>query len=99
MTSPLDQVSFRLGTLDANVNILIQRADKRDEDLREVKALLGSISTKLDPLAEDHTWMRPQVRHYRSIRRRVAWVGSALVAVCSIVGGAITTWFLKHYGA
>ncbi|MGZ5836365.1 MAG: hypothetical protein ACXWJ5_09195 [Xanthobacteraceae bacterium] len=98
MTSPLDDISFKLGELSAGQAMLIQRANKRDGEMAEFRKLLGEIKTKMDPLVDDVVWMKPQVRHYSGVRKRGAWVASLIVGVAGIFGGAVGNWFLKKYG-
>lgn len=98
MTSPLDDISYKLGKVSAGNAMLLARAEKRDAEMAEFKALLGEIKTKLDPLVDDVIWMKPHVRSYSGIRSRVAILGSMLVFAAGTFGGAVGNWFLKKYG-
>lgn len=98
MTSPLDQVSFKLGTVDANIAILVQRADKHEKALSAQTALLDEIKAKLTPVVDDVTEMKPHVDHYAGMRKKAGWVHSVIVGVASICGGAATTYALKKFG-
>ncbi len=99
MTSPLDQVSFRLGTLDANVAILIQRADKQDAAMAAQTRMLNEIKTSLSPVLDDVKFMRPHVRHYAHVRKRAVWLGGILLSVGGTVGGLLGNYLVKKYGA
>lgn len=98
MTSPLDDISFKLGELSAGQAMLLKRADKRDNDQAEMKEMLISIKAKLEPMVDDVVWMKPHVRSYSGIRSRATLFGSVLVSVAGIFGGAFGNWFLKKYG-
>lgn len=98
MTSPLDQVSFRLGTLDANVNILIQRADRAEAERDTQLKLLHEVKSLLEPMAKKTDFMEPHVQHYAGVRKRAAWVNSMVIGIVSVFGSSVTTWFLRKYG-
>lgn len=98
MTSPLDDISFKLGELSAGQAMLLQRMDKNEVEHADTKKLLGEIKTKLDPLVADTAYMKPHVKHYAGVRSRATWMGSLIVGVASIFGGAVGNWFLKKYG-
>lgn len=98
MSGEIHPVSETLGALKTDVKYLRERADARDREQAELKKLLEGISTKLDPVVRDHQWMKPHVESYASVRGRAAWVGSAVVGVAGIFGGAFGNWLLKKYG-
>ena len=98
MTSPLDDISFKLGELSAGQAMLLQRADKRDAEQAEMKKILQSIQTKLEPVVDDVVWMKPHVVSYSGIRSRATLMGTFVVSVAGIFGGAMGNWFLKKYG-
>jgi hypothetical protein len=98
VTSPLDEISYRLGEVSAGNAMLLKRAEKRDSEMAEVKAMLGEIKTKMDPLVSDVVWMKPHVISYSGIRARAAVLGSMLVFATGTFGGAVGNWFLKKYG-
>jgi hypothetical protein len=91
-------VSETLGALKTDVRYLRERADDRDREQAELKKLLEGISAKLDPVLHDHKWMKPHVENYAAVRGRAAWVGSLVVGVAGIFGGAFGNWLLKKYG-
>lgn len=78
--------------------MLLARAEKRDHEMKEFKDLLQQIKTKIDPVVDDVVWMKPHVRHYSGIRKRGAWVGSVVVTVAGLFGGAVGNYVLKKYG-
>lgn len=97
--SPLGDVSYKLGTLDANVAILVQRADRRDAEMKLQTETLEEIKNTLKPFTEDMKFMKPHVRHYAGIRRRAAWVGGVLFTIGGTIGGTIGNYLVKKYGA
>lgn len=98
MTSPLDQVSYQIGALDAQVAILLARGEKRDAELKFQTEVLNEIKAALKPILEDSTYMKPHVEHYAGARKRRAWVNSVLIGVTSIFGSTVATWFMRKYG-
>jgi hypothetical protein len=98
MTEHIHPVSETLGILKTDVKYLRERADSRDREQAELKRLLEGISKKLDPVVTDHQWMKPHVENYAAVRGRAAWVGSIVVGVAGMFGGAVGNWFLKKYG-
>jgi hypothetical protein len=98
VTSPLDDISYKLGELSAGQAMLLQRMDKNEVEHAETKKLLSSINTKLDAVVDDVLWMKPQATHYAGVRKRAAWLNTLVVAAVSICGSATTAWFLKKYG-
>lgn len=99
MTSPLDEISFKLGELAAGQAILLTRADKRDAQMERMDTALNDIRASIKPVTEDMAWMKPQVRHYSTHRKRIAWIGSTLFTIGSIIGGGAGNYLMKKYGS
>ncbi|TWA89572.1 hypothetical protein [Bradyrhizobium stylosanthis] len=98
MSGEIHPVSETLGALKTDVKYLRERADVRDREQAEMKKMLESISTKLDPVVTDHTWMKPHVESYAAVRGRVGWAGAFIVGIASIFGGTVGNWLLRKYG-
>lgn len=97
MTSPLDEISFKLGQLNAGQAMLIARAEKRDTQMEQMTQSLSKIENQMAPLAEDVSWMKPQVRHYSTHRKRVAWIASFLFTFGGTVGGFVGNYLMKKF--
>lgn len=97
MTSPLDEISFKLGEVSAGLAVLAGKAEKHERQNADIASNVSEIKTRLKPLADDVSWMKPQVRHYSGIRKRAAWVISGVVGLGSVVGGAIADYVLRRF--
>lgn len=104
MTSPLDEISFQLGQLNAGMAMLRERSEKRDvqqsamaKQLDTVQTSIGEIKTRMKPLAEDVRQMKPHVEHYRGVRKRAAWIGALALSVGGTIGGALGNYIIKKY--
>jgi anti-sigma factor RsiW len=98
VSSPLDEIAYKLGELSAGQAMLLNRAEKRDDEMKKVVATLGKIETSLTPLAEDVKTMKPDVAHYRSVRRNVVWAGSTVWALAVFGGTTFVNWLSKKIG-
>ncbi len=97
MTSPLDEISFKLGEVSAGLAVLAGKAEKQERQNADIASSVNEIKTRIKPLADDVNWMKPQVRHYSGIRKRAAWIGSAIVGIGGVIGGAIADYVLRRF--
>ena len=97
MTSPLDEISYKLGEISAGLAILANKATKQEQISNDLAVSMGEIKTRMKPLTDDLAWMKPQVAHYKSFRKNAAWLGSIIVAVFGAVGGVASDWLFKKF--
>lgn len=97
MTSPLDEISYKLGEVSAGLAVLAGKADKQDLQMTALTTGFEALKAHVEPLTDDLKWMKPQVAHYKSFRKNAAWVGSAIVAVFGAVGGLASDWLFKKF--
>lgn len=97
MNSPLDDISFTLGAISADIAVLKSQGERRDRQFESLDTKVTEVKECVKPLVEDLVWMKPQVRHYRTWRGRAAWMGSAIVAAFGLAGGAIANFVTKKY--
>lgn len=97
MTSPLDEISFKLGEVSAGLAILNKNFENQNGQLTALNTSVGEIKTHMQPLADDVKWMKPQVRHYSAIRKRAGWVAGVVVSIAGVFGGAFADWAVKKF--
>lgn len=97
MTSPLDDISFKLGEISAGLSILANKDARQEKLINDLAASVGEINDHIKPIASDLKWIKPQVEHYRSFRKNAAWVGSLIVAVFGAMGGVASDWLFKKF--
>lgn len=97
--SSLDQISLEIGKLIAGQESLLKRAETHDRRLSDMRDALDDYQAQVVPLVDDVADMKPHVEHYRSIRGRVAYIGTLLLTFAGAVGGAVSDWLLKKFGS
>lgn len=97
MTS-LDDISYKLGEHSAGQAMILARLDKSDRERAEMRDILQAIKSRIDEVAEDHVWMKPQVRSYSRVRSFGNWMQTAVVGLASVVGGSVAAFALKKWG-
>lgn len=97
MTSPLDDISFKLGEISAGLAILSNKATKQEQVTNDLVASVGEIKTRMKPISDDLKWMKPQVRSYQQVRKHAIWLGGVIVAVFGAIGGTLSDWIFKKY--
>lgn len=97
MTSPLDEISFKLGEVSAGLAVLANRFDAQDRKLTDLGASVADIKNHIEPVVDDLKWMKPQVRSYQQVRKHAVWFGGLIVAVFGAVGGTLSDWLFKKY--
>lgn len=103
MSSPMDDVSFKLGEISAGLAILAAKTEKIDQHLETVSDHVLGIRGTIAPAVADLVWMKPQVEHYQRVRGRATWAGgvfvTVVVAVIGAISGAVSNYIFKRYGA
>lgn len=97
MTSPLDEISYKLGEVSAGLAILAGKAERQETQMAALADGFTDLKAHIEPLTSDIKWMKPQVRSYQNVRKNAAWVGSAIVVVFGAVGGALSDWIFKKF--
>jgi hypothetical protein len=97
MTSPLDEISYKLGEVSAGLAILAGKAERQESQMTALADGFTDLKAHIEPLTADVKWMKPQVRSYQNVRKNAAWVGSAIVVVFGAVGGALSDWIFKKF--
>lgn len=97
MTSPLDDISYKLGEISAGLSILANKATKQEQITNDLAVSVGEIKAHVAPITDDLKWIKPQVAHYKNFRKNAAWVGSLIVAVFGAVGGVMSDWLFKKF--
>lgn len=77
--------------------MLLQRDERRGEQMDLMKDSIGNLTDALAPLAAKVTEMEPDVEHYRTIRGKIVWVGSAIMTGAGLLGGAASDWVLRKF--
>ena len=97
MTSPLDEISYKLGEVSAGLAVLAQQNRDASTRMDAVQDSVQALQLHLEPLANDVKWMKPQVQSYRQVRKHALWVGGVFIAVLSAAGGQISDWVFRRY--
>lgn len=97
MTSPLDEISYKLGEVSAGLATLANKAEKQEGQMDALATGFEALKAHIEPLTDDVKWMKPQVRSYQQVRKRAVWFGGVIVAVFGAVGGTLSDWLFKKY--
>lgn len=87
-----DDISYKIGHLTSMVEILVDRSEKHESATDRIESDIGELKRSMKTTTEEVAELKPDVEHYRGVRKNAAWVGSGLVASSGIIGALIQRW-------